>query len=61
MGPPAHGGGREEVTWGRRGARDGEEGEGEGKDGEEAHSIHISQYLPRGQTHVQYKGHMFLL
>ena len=40
MGPPAHGGGRrgrEEVT---RGARDGEEGGGKGKDGEEAHSIH---------------------
>ena len=42
MGPPAHGGGRRgrEEVWGRRGARDGEEGGGEGKDGEEAHSIH---------------------
>ena len=40
MGPQAHGGGRVEVTWGRRGGRDGEEGGGEGKDGEEAHSIH---------------------
>ena len=50
-------GGEEELGMGRRGG----EGWGSGTLNTPLSNHFISQFLPRGQTQVQSKGHMFLL